>query len=374
MRKAGIAALAALTGLAAGCQFFQSEDEAAISDEDLESVAAMLTEQSELTAQIAEAQERLILDCVERQGHTVHDGYQSVMWGFGTLEDPIPDAGSVPWLTLDREEHAEWGFGVWTSTMDMYGSEEHLEFEELSLPEGLESFATVDNSEFEALSDQERFDWYVAYYGRDRAVADNGYLIGEFDVESDSVLIGTVEPGGCMGEVAEELGIEPEFEPAPDFGDDAGTWTTIPQAPGSEAVATGELDERVVEERSGDREYLDCLEEAGWGRWEFNRRGSLEVWQFVDSAYGSDPVEELSDGLPEPPSDVPSGAEERREWEIGLAGDMWDCVDRTGIDQEHHRAWKSVYGPHFLEFEEEAYAWQEDMRDLIDRAQEMLGS
>lgn len=368
--------MAAATGFTAGCQSSGSDDESTeVGDEELLTVTTMLQENRELIIDIVDAQERLIFDCMEERGHTVHNGHERLMWRFQKQALPDVEGVATNWL-VDREIAEEWGFGVWTSTVDMYGSEEHLEFEALRVPEG-ETFATVDNSAFEDLSEQDRFDWFVDFYGEERATMDEGWLIGEH-TGGEGGLLGTAKPGGCMGEVTAALDLDPEFVPAPDFGEEVGTWSTFPLPPGMSVFSSGELDEQVRQERTTEEDFLICLDEAGWNGWDFNAGGNLNVHYYIDAAYGvtgdaSNPLPEaFTEGAPEAPHDIATDAEGRRDWEIGFATDIWDCVDETGFGADADRAWKRVYGGHFLEMETEIYAWQEDMRELISEAQALI--
>lgn len=374
MRKTRTAALAVAAMLAAGCQT-PGEEAPALDEEEAARVHTMLDENHELIAEVLDVQYRIVTDCMEAAGFTVHDQYQEVMWNYQQQSLPRREDRFTPWL-IDRDIAAEWGFGSWTSTLEMYGSEESVEFETL-MDEGFDSFADVDNTAFMGLPNEEKFDWYVAHYGEERALAEQGWLIGETGPEgaSDGVLVVTAEPGGCVGEMIEALGLTAEFVPQPDFGEDAGSWATFPPAPGTELLATGELGAELREARERDEVFLDCLEETGWGEWDFNDRGDLNIWYFLDRAYSdmpSNPAAFMTDGAPEPPSDVPVDAEARRAWEVGFALDVHDCVDETDFDEDAERAWNRVYGTRFLELETDAHAWQEETRALIARAQELL--
>lgn len=374
MRKTRTAALAIAAMLAAGCQLLDGDEAPALDEEEAARVHTVLDENHELTVEILDVQYRIVIDCMEAAGHTVHDRYQEVMWNYQRQSLPRREDRFTPWL-IDRDIAADWGFGVWASTLEMYGSEEHTAFEALN-DEGFDSFAEVDNAAFDALGDQEKFDWYAAHYGQERALAEHGWLLGAADPGGDTdMLVPASEPGGCVGEMIEALGLTAEYVPRPDLGEDAGTWATFPQAPGVAALVAGELDAELRDARERDEAFLDCLEEAGWGQWDFNDHGHLNVWYFLDQAYSdlpSAPADFMTDGAPEPPADVPADAESRRDWEAGFALDVHDCVDETGFAEDAERAWNDVYGAHFLGLEAESHAWQEEMRSLIARAQELL--
>jgi hypothetical protein len=381
-RRAAVAALAFATTLTAGCQWLGSDGDSGGEpvDVDLAHLDSMLEEINRLTSEIVDTQGRLIRDCMEEAGHSVHDEYEAVMWGFQKDAMPDVDGGSLPWL-IDREIAATWGFGVWASWDDMYGSEEHHEFESLVYGEEVTTFAMVDNSAFEALPDDEKFAWFVDYYGEERARMDQGFLVGDHSASGPSGLLGSVEPEGCMGEVTAALGLEPEFVPQPDFGDEAGTWSTYPTPPGLELLASGALDDEVRAARTSDDDFLTCLEGAGWDQWEFNEEGTLNARHYIELAYGmtpdpSQPGPEFSTaGVPEElPADVPTDAEGRQEWESRFALDIWGCVDQSGLEADAEQAWANAYGPELLALEEEIYAWQGDIRDLTLAAQDLLSA
>jgi hypothetical protein len=358
--------------LLASCSLF-GDDATGIDDEDLARIHTMLDENASLTVQIVDAQHRLILDCVEQQGHTVHDRHAEVMWNFQKLALTSAESRAMPWLP-DRAIAEEWGIGAWTSTADMYGSDEQLEFESLS--GSVPSFALTDNSAFEALADEDQFDWYVAYFGRERAIVDHGHLIGEGGFGGAGGLLGSVEPAGCMGEITEALGLTPEFIPQPGFGEDVGTWSTFPRAPGSDVLDGSAFSDDLRAARTREQDLIDCLDNAGWGEWGFAADGSLNLRTFVDSAYytaHSGGPDTFKEGVPESPSDVPADFASRRTWEIGFALDVHECVDETEFREDAVRAWNEVYGVHLLELESDIYAWQEAMRETIAHAQTLLG-
>lgn len=379
LRRFGIAALTAATALTAGCQLPGSDDDPAEErDADLALLDSMLEENGRLITDLVEVQERLIRDCMEAQGHSVHDEYEFVMWNFQKSDMTDVDTGALPWL-IERDLAADWGFGVWVSFDDMYGSEEHLEFEELAYGEDFTTFAQVDNSPFDALADEAKFDWYIDYYGEERARTDQGHLVGDYESSGPGGLLGSVKPKGCMGEVTAALGLEPEFVPQPDFGEDAGTWLTYPVPPGLATLSSGALDDEVREARTSEDDFLNCLEDAGWGQWDFNDAGALNVRHYIELSYGLTPdtsrpaPEEFTAGIPEElPADVPTDAVERREWESGFALDIWDCVDQSGLEAEAEQAWANAYGAEILDLEDEVYAWQDDMRGLLTDAQDLL--
>jgi hypothetical protein len=368
-----------MMAMTAGCQMFGSDDGGeAVGDAG--SLDVMIEESSRLIAELVESQGRLIRDCMEERGHSVHDEYETVMWDFQKQMLPDVDAGSLLGLT-DREIAETWGFGVWTSFDDMYGSEEHHAFEAVLYGDDVTTFAMVDNSAFDGLTQDEKFEWYVDYFGEARTRLDHGYLVGDLTASGPGGLVGTVEPEGCMGEVTAALGLEPQFVPEPDFGDDAGTWSTFPPPPGVELLKSGELDEQMRQARTGDEDFLICIEDAGWGQWEFSDAGTLNAKHFIELAYGLTPdpsfpiPEEYTAGVPEElPADVPTDAEGRQVWESGFALDIWECVDQSGLEAEVEQAWEDTYGTELLALEDEIYAWQEDMRDIILEAQDLLGA
>lgn len=377
-------ALAAALPFTTACQLLGSDGDStetggAETHVELAPLKAMLEESRQLLAEVVDSQGRLIRDCMVEAGHEVHDEFELLIWDFGKMLLPDVEAGPMSWLH-DREIAEVWGFGIWTSWNEMYGSEEHLEFESLVFDDEVASFATTDNTEFERLSKEEQFAWFVDYYGEERARMDQGHLIGEFTMGPGG-LIGTVEPEGCMGEVVDELGLEATFMPQPDFGEEVGTWSTFPPPPGVDLFTSPEMQERFREARTSEDGFLDCVEEAGWGRWDFNQEGNLNARYFIELAYGSMPdpsfpgPEVFSEGVPEEvPTDVPTDTAGRQEWESGFAMDLWACVDESGLEADSERAWAQTYGTELMALEEEMYAWQEDMRDLILDAQNLLGA
>ncbi|MEU6859218.1 hypothetical protein AB0B28_10165 [Glycomyces sp. NPDC046736] len=383
---AALLATALLT--TAGCQWLGSDEDDQVEDIDIGTLDALFEENNRLVDEIVDIQGRLIQNCLEEAGHSVHDESSFVKWNFQKRPMPDVDSGALPWL-IDREIAKTWGYGIWATSDEMYGSPEHLEFEELMFGEGL-SFATVDATAFQELSDAEQFAWHVDYVGEPQARLDYAHLLGDDDTMGPGGLIGSVEPEGCMGEVTEAFGLEPEFVPAPEFGEDAGTWSTFPVPPGLDTLSSGALDEEVRAARGGEEEFLDCLEEADRGRWDFNQGGDLNVRRYIEQAYGwaIDPMfpepEEFTVGVPdELPTDdlavpaepdIPEDFEPRRQWESALALDLLDCAEESGLDDGARQAWANAYGAELLDREAETVAWQEEMRSLITVGQDLLAA
>jgi hypothetical protein len=78
-------------------------------------------------------------------------------------------------------------------------------------------------------------------------------------------------------------------------------------------------------------------------------------------------------GMPEHPEDMPEDYEGQREYEIEMAVDFAECGDETGFREAAATAWEELLAERYQALEQDLYAWQDEMRTALDRAQDVLG-
>jgi hypothetical protein len=122
-----------------------------------------------------------------------------------------------------------------------------------------------------------------------------------------------------------------------------------------------------------EEDFLDCLAERGHGNWTFQERGGIDIFSYWGGIYyGEESMFEASGSMPDAPADLPSDFESLKALEIAMAVDTAECADGTGLREAAETTWDQVNRDYYASVETDLYAWQEAMRDVIARAQEML--
>ncbi|WP_199034504.1 hypothetical protein [Glycomyces salinus] len=409
---AALSAAAALT-LTAGCGLLGDDDEEPASEE--EQLVQLLNESARLDAELTAAENRIIRSCLEEAGHTVHDEFELMEWApqeRDSLSWGYPHEGFLP----DAEEAGEYGFGIWAEAPDQWESEEAQDYYDQQEEEyEEEAFEEPDNSEFEALDKDEKWDWYVAYVGEEKAEEWYGYVLddggghglddgtvieglgsgdeevvedtedGDLEFEGDAEDFEEPMPGGCQLEMIEGLYGEPELvEHEWEEGGESGTWTEWSYRPENPEYSAEETMWEDIEFEYQDRmidlryEFTDCLAEAGHAGWEFDEGGYLPTWEYFYSIYWEGEEEEYSYGgdseteLPDVPDDLGDDFEDQKAYEIDVALVFAECDEEVGYAEASAEAYDEVNISAYKEIEERIYSWQEDMDEAIEAAQEMI--
>ncbi|THV31560.1 hypothetical protein [Glycomyces paridis] len=423
LRGAGAFGAAAVLALTSGCGMLGIGAEEEASDEDR--LIEMLNENSRISGELADAEFRIVQGCLEEQGFTVHDpwtaiGYES--YEVESLAEYLPNEEFI----LDPEEAAEYGFGQWSNSPDGAedpASEEYwtAQEEKWSEEEDEMGWEEPDTSEWDALTPDEQYDWYVAYQGEEYAEYANGTREdynsmfseegmveyseedlteeelaegedGEIDIEGGYEDI-QPKPAGCQLEMIEALYGESALkeEKEEEVGGEEGEtytysyWTYRPENPMDSGDSTMYEDiEADIAQGMSDVQYefLDCIEAKGHTGWEFTEWGSLPTWEFFASLYYQDASDEeremwLGDSeteLPEIPEAAGTTYEDWKAYEIQVAVDFAACGEETDYAAQEEKINTDVYVEVYSAFEGDVYAWQDEMRESLEKAQGLLGS
>jgi hypothetical protein len=386
-----VCALAAALALTAACTD-DPKDDAEGAGEVFEEprLVDMVNESNRLLYELESAENRIIQACLEEDGLTVHDQ----LW-FSATEPEEQEAlfGADDWGNWlpPLEEAQKYGLGSWRFTdegMDSALAEEYAEFKGYEIdaesPEALGgSGPGFDNAEFEALSPEDQYAWYVGYFGEAVAVDEWGYLVGEeasdddgddgeIDLGDDFAYV-QPEPGGCQREMIDALyGDALQRVDTPE-GEEyrESTWSWRPLNPVDDFAAYEEFDQLYAERIAGVQgELVDCLAEHGHPGWEFDEEGSLPTGDYFTELYeGSVDVHDH----PDLPDDAPDDFEGQMAFEIAFAVDLAECGDETGYRETAAQAWADTQEEYYLSIETQVYAWQEEVRGILTKAQEVLG-
>ena len=379
-QRIGTAFLTALTLTAAsGCSWFAEEDldftanEARLTD--------MVNEGIRLTEELDAAEGRIIQDCLEEQGFELHDTDLLA----GTVEperETFHDSGPYEQFLPTEEEAALRGYWQWVNINDseeLADSQLQAANEAHLLAEGFpseEEMSTIPEFFYQPAADQ--YDWYVAYGGDTWAASNYSDLGGpglKTDASGEEIYINP-KPEGCLLQMAEA--VYGGFTAVDNAEEGWTDWTWKPEQP---MFQGGDLEEAYAErvaEAGVEDDFLDCLDERGWGGWEFTD-GYLAVNEFLHEAgEGEQPTSSYSGSAgswPEPPENVPA-ADDFEGWlafERGFALDVVGCGDETGFRAAAEHAWQQEQLRRYLDIEDATYAWQEQMRGYLAQAQEAIG-
>lgn len=394
-KSAGVLGASALLAATGACGLLgdggeEGDDEARLVD--------MLNEGYRLDSELTEAEYRVVQSCLEAQGHTVHDQWEMQVWeGYEqeTLTDYYPFEEYLPTF----EDAEKWGFGAWSNSPEAWESGEAEEYQNERWGDEEEQWEDPDNSEFEALSPEEQFDWYVAFHGQEYADQNYGWVNdpegdwdggeaegGEVPDDGELDLGGETyeepKPGGCKLEMIEEIYGGLELVEEGEGGEQWSYWSWRPESPEQEAdwrQLQADYRDKVADEENA---FLDCVTERGLGAWEFSEYGTLPTWEYFDGIYMDEDEDRgvtYGDGytppeLPEVPADLPGDFEGKKAYEIDVATGFAECSEETDYRDAAKTAWEEVQLAYYLALEEDMFAWQGEMRDAITRAQELIES
>jgi hypothetical protein len=384
--KAAAIGLAVLC-TASGCSWFAGEPE----DEylDYEEYEQQLTdtwnESQRLVQELDEAESRILQACMETQGFELHDPYE--LEGMPTGErESFMDQPPYEWFLPTVEDARRRGFWQWTS-IDGYetvegGDELDAEWSEFQADMGWAMvMVTLDGEddelpEFFSQTEEEQYAWYVAFGGETWAAASYSYLIGiegtgtEEDGPGENL---PPPPGGCQLQMLEAVYGQEALD------DMEEGWTAAdlrPEPPNGDWTAMTDRYTEGTADAEGD--LLDCLEDRGHKGWEFYE-GQLFVHSYLseagDGEYALTSYPDAGTKWPDPPGDVPDPDDPQGwlDFERALAVDFAECGDASGYRAAAVDAWQQAQLHYYLEVEGATFVWQNDMRDLITKAQEALG-
>ncbi|MFB9660866.1 hypothetical protein ACFQS3_16070 [Glycomyces mayteni] len=414
-RGAAAIGAAAVLALTAGCGMLGLGEDAEKSDADR--LVEMLNESNRVDSELAAAEFRIVEQCLEAAGYTVHEP-----WMMQAYEPEVQDSLTSYYpheaFLVGADEAAEYGFGQWANSPDgwedpaaedYYAAEEE-EYEE----EG--TWEEPDTTEWDALAPEDQYGWYVAYQGQEYAEwqygtaqdyadmmsgegewseegVDESAEEGEEEVDDGSIDVGEDDmdeepkPGGCQLEMIEALYGEPElveetYEGEGGSEESYSYWSYRPENPSWADETMWEDIEAAYGAKMADLqgELVDCITGKGYEGWEFDEYNSLPVYEFFNALYYQDASEEEQDMMlgdsdaviPPLPEDAGDSYEDWKAYEIQTAVDFDACGEEVGYVDASEKAYEEVHVEAYAAIEQDVYAWQEEMNDAISKAQELL--
>jgi hypothetical protein len=382
-----LAAAAACTDAGGGSD--EATDKAEGDAVDAAGLLEMVNENIRLTKELDAAEDRVIADCLEEQGFTVHDQrelgqHEPIV--LLSLVDYYPTRDFLP----EADIAAEWGFGWWAETEEMFDSQETQDYYEATFPDSFTDDAPeFDNSAFESLPDDERRAWRVAYQGEEATSALEGTWTPEDGTESsedgsldfgDGATPSGPKPGGCQLEMIEALYGEPrQVEIDIDGGYLDWQWRPAEPSVDFDAIEAAYA-ERTAGSQGG---FLDCIGEAGYSGWEFNESGRLAMLDYSAMLYTGEPFDPgftpeggtssyMNPPVPDLPRDVPADFEGKRAFEVDMAVAFAACGDETGYRSSADSAYDAIVAEQYTAIETDTFAWQEEIRGYTAKAQELI--
>ncbi|MEU5870271.1 hypothetical protein AB0A73_01770 [Glycomyces sp. NPDC047369] len=380
MLRKRIALILALPLAASGCAFFEREEEDLDYAEYAEQLTDVRNENARLTGELDAAETRIVQECLEAQGFTVHEPNEFISWD-SEQRDTFLDEAPYAWFLPTVEEAELRGVWQWTNLDGAETLEDGVPWAAYEADEGADEYLVIEFDEdaevpeFYRLDPQEQFDWWVAYVGEEQARYRQGDLIGiEPEVDEDGNQEGGQPPAeGCRREMVTAVYADVDEARDEDFAD----WDYRPSMP----FGDWEAMEQGYADRTADAEgdLIDCIEERGPVGWEFHR-GHLRIHDYLyESGEGPNARFSFEDGggaWPDPADDAPDpdDAQGWLDYERDLAVLFAECGDESGFRETAEHAWQQVQLRYYLETEGAVYAWQEQMRDLLAAAQAAIGN
>lgn len=387
LRRAAAAVLVLAT--ASGCSWFDQGEEdldfAAYEDR----LTDMYNESIRLTTELDAAESRIVQDCLESQGFTLHDPAVFARPAPSERESFLgkPDYASF----LPTVEEAERrGFWHWTglegaaeAEPELYAEwriEEEAFLAETFSPEfaasSVDSMAGEESElhEFDLQDPEDRYSWYVAYAGEPWTAYNRPELAGDAADASGEEAFGSPPPEGCLLEMIEA--VYGELKPVENEEEGFTDWIARPEPPRGEGQAMHEeYAERVAGAGS---DLLDCLDGRGSTGWEFQNEQILVREYLVAAGEIVNPRDvdtETTGPWPQAPEETPdvTDVEGWLAFERALAVDFAECGDESGYRAEADRAWEQVQLRYYLDIEDETYAWQDEMKGYLEAAQDVIG-
>lgn len=364
MRRAATALLAGSLALT-GC----SDEPAEITDEDIARIEQSLVRGSELSWELIEAESRVAGLCMQDEGFTVHhpiklfgNGIPHRFMGFNSAYSRIP--------TVEQAEL--FGFGLWVSFTDTDAALE------MSEDPAYIAFTAeeagwwnpdwdADHEEFKAMGEEYGDAWMEAFLGPEgfaayqEATAMDPDEFMEADLEQPPL-------GGCEKEAVEAVYGGPEVRETED-----GPYWSRPTGENPIASIGEEGFHEEFSARFADEEaaFLTCVEERGYGQWEFDEFGRLPFWDYLNEVYGEVSGMPSEGEFPEL-SEEAEDAEDPVAFEFAMALDFADCAEDAGLRDGTEEAWARMYADQLVDREAEVFAWEQEIEGYLANAQEYL--
>jgi hypothetical protein len=361
MRRAAITLLAGSLTLT-GC----SDEPARATDDDVARIEQSLERGSELAWELTQAETRVAAMCMQDLGFTVHD--RNLMHGMS-----VPhrfEGFASPYARVPTVEQAEkFAFGHWVNATDtdaalaMREDLDYLDFAGAEL--GWDDPAEYEEyQEWKDLGGEYQEEWLEAFLGPERKEYQEDMNAGGGEEPIDEPPFGGCEAATIAIVYGEPVHLEHDY---------GSFWTR----PALESPLTWIGDGELYEELSGryadqELDFLVCVEERGYGEWEFDDLGYLPVFWYVNGFYGAEGAYDgMEDEVP-PLSEEAEDAEDPVAYEFAMALDFAECAEDAGLRDGAEEDWARMHVERLIDREAEVFAWEQEIEGYLANAQEHL--
>lgn len=339
--------------------------------DDIARIEQTLVNGSELSWELVQAEARVAGRCMEDRGFAVHHPfllhggmYPDRFEGFASPYSRIP--------TVAQAE--EFAFGQWVFYTETPAAEamrsdpDYLAFvaDDMGWSDPAEDAA---HEEWQAQEQEYRDAWEEAFYGPER-YAFNQAMGEAYEADPDAEFEPGPQPpfGGCELETLEIVYDGPGHRETD--GED-GWFRPLPETPLTwvgDGTVYEELSARYADQ---EQDFLFCVEDRGYGEWEFDGLGWLPTAFYLQQLYAQVPDGEGGPEIP-PLTDGAEDAADPVAYEFAMALDFAECAAESGLRDGTEDAWARMYVERFLDRETEIYAWEQEIREYLANAQDHL--
>lgn len=368
MRRLLIPALTAALVLSA-C----SEPETEVTEADIAAIEASLVNGSALAWELTQAETRVASMCMQDEGFTVHDTNRL----HGSMIPNRFEGFESPYARIPTVEQAEkFGFGTWvwaTDTEAALAMREDIDYLAFTAEDQGWSSGDADDSyaEWQAMDAEYQEAWTVAFVGEERAAYDaamsEAFEEADTDAEIEDIDPGKQPPfGGCELQTIEIVYGEPVYS---EFEDGEGYWSRPDTESPLTWIGDGDLyNELSADHATQEEDFLLCVDERGYGEWEFDDFGWLPTGSYLDQLYGGT---EATEEVP-PLTDEAEDAVDPVAYEFAMALDFAECADDAGLHEGTDEAWARMSVAKVIDRESEVYAWEKEIEEYLSNAQDYL--
>ncbi|WP_205326894.1 hypothetical protein [Glycomyces sp. YM15] len=374
MRRSAVTLLAGALALT-GCSDRPTE----VTEADITAIEASIVNGSALAWELTQAETRVASMCMQDEGFTVHDTTRL----HGSMFPNRFEGFDSPYARIPTVEQAEkFGFGTWVFASD---SDEALAMREdmdylafTAEDQGWHSDAEdASHAEWDAMDEEYKQDWMEAFVGPERAAYDaamNAAFEGaDTPEEADAVDVDDLGPqppfGGCELKTIEIVYGEPfhreidgeDYWSRPDLESPL-TW-----------IGDGELYAQLSSDYADQEEdFLLCVDERGYGEWEFDDFGGLPTWWYLEQLNGGGTYYEGMEEEVPPLTEEAEDTDDPIAYEFAMALDFAECAETSGLRDGTDEAWARMSVEKVIDRESEVYAWEQQIKEYLANAQDYI--
>jgi hypothetical protein len=348
-----------------------SDPEREVTGDDVDRIEQSLANGSQLAWELVQAEGRVAAMCMEDSGFEIHQ--PSAL--HGSLSPNRFEGFASPYSRIPTVEQAEkFAFGLWIS----YG--ETPEAEAMSSDPDYLAFVADDMGwsdpaedaayeEWDAQPQEYKDAWDEAFYGAER-VEYSDAMQEAFEEDPEAEFDPAPEPpfGGCEAETLEIV----YGGPGHDEIDGEDRWfRPLPESPLT-WVRDGDIyNELSAHYADQEQDFLFCVQDRGYGEWEFDDFGWLPTGSYLEQLYSPGTTYEGGQEIP-PLTEEAEDAADPQTYEFAMALDFAQCAEDSGLRDGSEEAWGELFVQQLIDRETEVFAWEQEIKDYLANAQDHI--